>query len=190
VRGEKIGHISKANAAKLAQFMDSRALLVEGQTAGPKDYYDCPLALKLYGSSDPDKRDHLKEELRRYGLPVAEFLRREREEKQRQKALTKAAKKGGMGPSSGSGSSFVPGTGTYVGSTPQGDIQIRSLEDILKESERFNPRNVERAVEQFGSKEVDLSKMPLAQQPDAIQTKMLPYQLQVSRCFCMATVKI
>jgi SWI/SNF-related matrix-associated actin-dependent regulator of chromatin subfamily A3 len=190
VRGEKIGHISRINAAKLARFMDARTLLVEGQTAGPKDYYDCPLTLKLYGSSDPTRRDPLKEEMRQAKLPITEFLRREREEQRRQKeeaarqkALLKAAKKGGAGAPNGSGGFSIHGTGTYAGSSTQGEGQNRSLEEIMKESERFNPRNVERAVEHFGSREEDLSKMPFVEQPEAIQTKMLPYQLQVSKSF-------
>jgi SWI/SNF-related matrix-associated actin-dependent regulator of chromatin subfamily A3 len=162
--------------------MDSRALLVEGQTAGPKDYYDCPLTLKLYGSSNPSQRNELKEEMRQSRLPITEFLRREREEAAKQKALLKIIKKGGMDASNGSGALSFPGAATYAGSSSQGDGPTRSLEEIMKESERFNPRNIEQTVEHFGSKEEDLSEMPFAKQPEAIQTKMLPYQLQVSRC--------
>jgi hypothetical protein len=42
---EQIGHISRQVAAKLAPFMDSSSLLVEGALTGPKTYYDCPVGM-------------------------------------------------------------------------------------------------------------------------------------------------
>jgi SWI/SNF-related matrix-associated actin-dependent regulator of chromatin subfamily A3 len=186
VRGERIGHIAKINAAKLAPFMDSRTLLVEGAASGMKSYYDCPIRLSFYGSTDPTRRALLKAEMQQAKLPIAEFLRREREEKQRlkeleakRKSLLKAAKKGGLSAPSGSGGSFVPGMDVYAGSSSQDASANLSLDEIMRASERFNPRNIEQAVEQFGLKEEDLSAMPFVEQPEGLQTKMLPYQLQV-----------
>jgi SWI/SNF-related matrix-associated actin-dependent regulator of chromatin subfamily A3 len=186
VRSERIGHIAREIAARLAPFMDSRALLVEATCSGPKSHYDCPITLELYGSNDPTQRDLLKEKMRIAKLPTNELQRREKDEmirrkerEARQKALAKAAKKGGMSIPNGIGGSFVPGMGDYVGGSSQGITETMSLEQIMRGSERFNPRNIEKAVEQFGLKEKDLANMEYAEQPDALQTKMLPYQLQV-----------
>jgi SWI/SNF-related matrix-associated actin-dependent regulator of chromatin subfamily A3 len=189
VRGQKIGHIARGNAAKLAPFMDSQALLVECATTGEKEYFDCPIALSLYGSNDPTQRELLKDRMKNFKLPIHEFMRREREEKarlkvqqqrekERLKAL-KAAKKGGMSMPGGAGGMAIPaGGGTFAGGSFQSGIPNQTLDDIMQESERFNPRNIEQAVEQFGLKEEDLAKMEMADQPKAIRTKMLPYQLQ------------
>jgi SWI/SNF-related matrix-associated actin-dependent regulator of chromatin subfamily A3 len=185
VRGERIGHIARNNAAKLAPFMDSRSLLVEGAASGMKSYYECPVRLSFYGSTDPTRRALLKREMQQAKLPIAEFLRREREEKQRQKELESQrkallkAKKGALGAPNGSGGSFVPGTDIYAGSSSQNASSTQSFDEIMRASERFSPRNMEQTVEQFGLKEEDLSEMPFAEQPKGLQTKMLPYQLQV-----------
>jgi len=197
VRGQKIGHISKANAAKLAPFMDSRDLRVEGATTGPKDYYDCPIALNLYGSGDPIQKGVLKQKMKDSKLPLDEFLRREREEKARLKAaekerlrVLKAAKKGGMSIPGGNGGAFASDMGDFAGGFTQSDAPSQSLEDIMRESERFNPRNFERAVERFGLKEEDLASMTMAEQPKLLQTKMLPYQLQASTTWKQMTLSL
>ena len=57
-------------------------------------------------------------------------------------------------------------------------VPFQSLEDIVAGSERFNPRDVGQAVEKFGAGEDALAKMPMADSPPNLATKMLPYQLQ------------
>ncbi|CAD0048283.1 unnamed protein product [Aureobasidium pullulans] len=56
--------------------------------------------------------------------------------------------------------------------------QEQTMQDIISGSERFNPRDVSRAAEQFGTSEDDLAAMPKAKQPVRLATNMLPYQLQ------------
>jgi SWI/SNF-related matrix-associated actin-dependent regulator of chromatin subfamily A3 len=190
VRGELIGHIPRTIASKLAPFMDSRKLLIEAETSGPKDHYECPVALKLNGTNDPTARAILKEEMKAAQLPTEGLLRQEREEKAREKArltakkerekMIKAARKEGMGmPGSQGGSSQIPlGSGKWTGGPSQGN-GLPNLEDIIKESIRFNPRNVDQMVEQFGMKDNDLANMDKADQPAMVKTQLLPYQLQV-----------
>jgi SWI/SNF-related matrix-associated actin-dependent regulator of chromatin subfamily A3 len=187
VRGSQIGHIPKTIAANLAPFMDNGSIIVEGATIGYKDYYECPIQLKLYGTNDPIERLSLKQRMKAARLPIDEFMQREREEKARLKAeqerqkerqkMLKAARKGGMSmPNGQGGNNFAPG-GDFAGGSTQGD-GMSSLEEIMEESVRFNPRNVEQMVEQFGIKEGDLASMAMAKQPGSIETTMLPYQLQ------------
>lgn len=53
-----------------------------------------------------------------------------------------------------------------------------SLDDIMAQSRSFDPREMNRVNENFGATEDDLRKMPEAQQPAELKTKLLPYQLQ------------
>ena len=64
VSAKQIGHIPKQVAAKLAGLMDSRALLVEGAITGQKGFYDCPAALKLFGTTDPVAGAALKQQMK------------------------------------------------------------------------------------------------------------------------------
>lgn len=190
VSGIQIGHIPRQIALKLAPFMDSRKLLCEAETTGPKGGYDVPISIKLMGTNDPSARAVLKEEMKAVKLPVEELLRQEREEKAREKArlaakkeqekLAKAAKKAGlsMPGSQGPQSLFRGGTGDFAGGSFQATL-TPDLADIIKDSVRFNPRNVDQMVEQFGMKDDDLAKMDKADQPAMVETQLLPYQLQV-----------
>ena len=76
VQGVQIGHIPKQMAAKLAKYMDQRKLLVEGQIAGEKGYYECPLMLSFYGSNDPDEQAALVAEMTADKLDLKELKKR------------------------------------------------------------------------------------------------------------------
>lgn len=190
VRGDQIGHIPRAMAAKLAPFMDDGSLIIEAATTGYKDVFDCPIGFKLFGTNERDAHAVLKERMKAVKLPLDEINRREKEAKARQKEeerqekerqkMLKLAKKGGMSmPDAGGNMSIPPGSGVWAGGASQGDgPKPPSLDDIVNDSVKFNPRNVEQMAEQFGIKEADLAAMPFADQPEAIKTKMLPYQLQ------------
>ena len=74
----QIGHIPRQMAAKLARYMDSGSLLVEGSLAGPKGAYDCPIDLRLFGPSDREKKAGLVDQLRRDKLPLDAIVQRAR----------------------------------------------------------------------------------------------------------------
>lgn len=52
------------------------------------------------------------------------------------------------------------------------------MDDLVETSQRINPREMGTVAEKFGAGEEALSKMPMAEQPSRLATKMLPYQRQ------------
>lgn len=143
--------------------MDNRSLHIEAHITGAMGTFDCPVELKLYGTNEPVERENLLSQMRADKLPIGHAADRKRKEaaaeKERQKLAKEAAKnakkKGGV----------VVETNTYngengmtqfMGGSSQGAGPGPSLEDIIGGSERFNPRNVDQVVEEFGVKESDL----------------------------------
>ena len=188
VQGQQIGHIPKTWAAKLAKYMDNRSLLVEAHITGAKGQFDCPIEIRLYGTNEPVERENLLAQMREDKLPVGHAADRKRKEaaaqKERQRLAKEAAKRakknGGAVVGVGDGQNWENGMSEYMAGSSQSDGMGPgpSLEDIIGGSERFNPRNFENVVEEFGVKEQDLAAMPKAAQPEALQTKMHPFQLQ------------
>jgi SWI/SNF-related matrix-associated actin-dependent regulator of chromatin subfamily A3 len=165
--------------------MDNRSLLVEAIVAGEKGYYECPIQLRLYGPNDPVARENLVSQMRASGLPTSTFSninsrvreeqhrqkeqmqkakkemqQRQKEEKQRQKIAAQAAKEARKNGATVVAVADVPqresGLGEFAGGSTQGVGPGPSLEDIMGASERFNPRNAEQYVEEFGIQEKDL----------------------------------
>jgi SWI/SNF-related matrix-associated actin-dependent regulator of chromatin subfamily A3 len=161
-----LGHLPKTVAAKLAPFMDRRELIVEAIISGEKGYYECPVALKMYGSNDPNMREQLMARLRAVKFPVTGAMATVREEQMKQKAAEQVArqaakdlmqkKKGGAVVGVGQAQQYTTGMAEFAGGSSQGIGLGPSLDDIIGGSERFNPRNAEQFVEDFGIKESDL----------------------------------
>ncbi|KAK8224942.1 SNF2 family N-terminal domain-containing protein [Phyllosticta capitalensis] len=162
VHGAKIGHIPRQLAGKLAKYMDSRSLMVEGKITGLKGEFDCPMELRLYGTSDPIARAELVTQMRADRLPVNEFTKWEKIQKERFNQQVQTGE-GSWGFGSSQGTPTQP---------------IQTLDNIIGESQKFDPRKADQAVEKFGTKEADLEQMPMAPQPDTIKAELLPYQLQ------------
>lgn len=57
-------------------------------------------------------------------------------------------------------------------------IAAVDISHFVDNSERFRPRDAEKIVETWGLGEEALSKMPLANQPEALLSTLLPYQQQ------------
>lgn len=67
----------------------------------------------------------------------------------------------------------------FAGSSSQGDsMPTQSLEELMEESQRLNPRDMGQVVEKFGMGEEFLSQMPMAALPERLTTQLLPYQRQ------------
>lgn len=67
----------------------------------------------------------------------------------------------------------------FAGSSSQSEITpSQSVEDIIQGSKRFNPRQMGEVVEKFGAGEDVLARMPMAEIPERLTTKLLPYQRQ------------
>ncbi|PKX96855.1 putative SNF2 family helicase [Aspergillus novofumigatus IBT 16806] len=181
VMGNQIGHIPRDVAARLAMYMDSKSLFIEGMLTGEIGSFTCPIMLKLYGTSHPEERQRLKRMMIDDRLPLTEFNRWETQErKQRERAQKEAAKKG-RGLASGNGQQWEAGVNPMYANLYAGDglgQPGESLEDIIGQSSTFNPRDIGQVTENFGLNEADLVNMPMADTPAALSTELLPYQRQ------------
>lgn len=168
VAGEQIGHIPRQMAAKVARYIDNRWLHFEGQLAGEKGAFDCPLTLHMYGPSpNSAEGQSLQQRMAADRLPTKALKRkRKQEEKERLAAARRAA---------AASKSKYTNRGASAGDESSNPVE---LSDILEASQRINPREVSGAADKLGASEDDLKSMPLATKPDGIRTEMLPYQLQ------------
>jgi SWI/SNF-related matrix-associated actin-dependent regulator of chromatin subfamily A3 len=184
VQRDQIGHIPRAIAAKLAPYIDSGDLMVEGVLTDHKDFYDCPIDLILYGSADPTAQQALRRRMRSSGLPIDGLQRKDVEAaRRRAEELKKVAQKPPSVKNASRRWDIGSSQGQFIGGSSQSSSQgpavsYPSMEDIMRESQRFNPREMGQAVEKFGVGEDDLSKLPEAVCPDRLGTSLLPYQRQ------------
>ena len=158
-------------------------MLVEGSLSGRVGSYDCPIALKLFGTSEPVERANLRNQMKADRLPSSVIDQKEKEAKKRKAEELKkiaAAKKGKGGKAGGGGQQWGHSSQTdYAGTLSQGDgHSSQSIEDLIDGSERFNPREVGSVVEKFGAGEDALAAMPMADCPTKLATQLLPYQRQ------------
>ena len=156
---------------------------MEGSLSGRVSSYDCPIALKLFGTSEPVERANLRSQMKEDRLPSAVIDQKEREAKKRKAEELKkiaAAKKGKGGKIGGGGQQWGRSSQTdYAGTLSQGiGDSSQSIEDLIGGSERFNPREVGSVVEKFGAGEDALAAMPMADCPKKLATQLLPYQRQ------------
>ncbi|RAL10024.1 DEAD/DEAH box helicase [Aspergillus homomorphus CBS 101889] len=187
VMGNQIGHIPRTMAAKLAKYLDSRSLLAEGMLTGVIGAYDCPIVLRLFGTSNPAARQALKSNMEEDRLPLNAFKQREREERKQEKEREKAEKQAaklaramaqGKGQEDWQLSSNLGYSNLYAGEDNLDLEGQESLEELIGQSSTFNPRDIGQVAEDFGMKEADLEKMPMAESPEALATQLLPYQRQ------------
>jgi SWI/SNF-related matrix-associated actin-dependent regulator of chromatin subfamily A3 len=183
IQAKQIGHIPRQVAAKLANLIDSRDLLVEGAVTGPKGFYETPMALKLFGTTDPVAAAALKQRMQDLRLPVTEHVRAEAERKKKAKELEKrrrAAEKaaasvrklGGLQVDENSDARYA----NFA--TPGLDGRTETIEELLSNAQAFNPRDVQDVVNKFAAGEEVLEKMEMADQPSTMKTILLPYQRQ------------
>lgn len=116
-------------------------------------------------------------------LPVEALDQRENERRKKREAELKMMKATKKNKCSNNGKGLSHGLGSnqtdYVRSSFQeGNTSTQSLEDIMQESQRFNPREMGEVVEKYGAGEDVLSQMPMAGFPERLATKLLPYQCQ------------
>ncbi|PWY73360.1 SNF2 family helicase [Aspergillus eucalypticola CBS 122712] len=183
VMGQQIGHIPRTVAAKLAKYLDDRSLVVDGVLTGVIGAFDCPIVLKLFGTSQPEARQALKSRMEMDNLPLGGFKQNERNEKKLEKEREKARKEAAKLARSlakGKGKQFqgenVLGYSNLF--TGEGLVEGEDLEELIGQSSTFNPRDIGHVTEDFGMKESDLENMPMAESPAALATELLPYQRQ------------
>ncbi|KAI9649722.1 hypothetical protein NHQ30_002303 [Ciborinia camelliae] len=167
VQGTQIGHLPRDLASKLAEFLDARTIVMEGILAGEKKTFDCPVLLKIYGPADPVVRANLESQLAAKRVPLK---KRNIAAPKQPKAPVPPPQRTQMGYTSSQGASS---------SQPEPVPQpVIDLAHFITNSERFNPREVDKMAEELGLPEDVLSKMPMADQPRALESKLLPYQRQ------------
>ncbi|KAG8533261.1 uncharacterized protein KY384_002044 [Bacidia gigantensis] len=176
VQRQQIGHVPRTNSAKLAKYIDNGALLLEGSLAGQMGHYDCPMIIKLFGTSEPVERANLRSQLKVDRLPTEVIDGKEREAKKRkgQELKQAAAKRGKKASGKGLPSSLDVGV-----HSSQGDgMPDQNLDDLIESSQRFNPREIGEVTEKFGAAEDVLAAMEMADTPKELSTTLLPYQRQ------------
>ncbi|KKZ66165.1 hypothetical protein EMCG_01142 [[Emmonsia] crescens] len=182
VMGAQIGHLPRTIASKLAPYMDSRSLLIEGILSGDKGFYECPIDLKLYGTSQPVQQVELMAKMQLDRLPLKAIKQFRREKQKQCAAYAREAAKQARPLAKGKGQQWkVSENPMYANlSIPNGNEpkETASLEDIIGQSTSFNPREMGQFVERFGTDEDELARMPMAPCPKALSTELLPYQRQ------------
>ncbi|KAI7710312.1 hypothetical protein KC353_g9781, partial [Hortaea werneckii] len=192
VGGEQIGHIPRRIAAKLASYMDSGWLYVEGRLSGRMGQFDCPIEVDLLGP-DPHSQagKQLVDKMKADKLPTKALLDAERREKQRQKEMEQAhkkreqeekrklaeARKAAAGAGKG-GAVPTSQDSEFINQTMPNSESEPVMSDLVEASQRFNPRQVSNTTDQYGLQEEALKEMPLASKAASIKTEMLPFQLQ------------
>ncbi|GJP90012.1 hypothetical protein CBS115989_17 [Aspergillus niger] len=183
VMGQQIGHIPRTVAAKLAKYLDDRSLVVDGVLTGVIGAFDCPISLKLFGTSHTEARQALKSRMEMDNLPLGGFKQNERNEKKLEKEREKARKEAAKLARSlakGKGKQFQGENALGYSNlfTGEGLVEGENLEELIGQSSTFNPRDIGHVAEDFGMKESDLENMPMAESPAALATELLPYQRQ------------
>ena len=183
IQAKQIGHIPRQVAVKLAGLIDARDLLVEGAVTGPKGYYEAPMALKLFGTTDPVAAAALKQRMQDLRLPVTDHIKAEAERKKKAKEHDKRRKEaekakahmtmlGGLQVDENGDTRYASFGAPGVGGETQ------SIEELLSNAQAFNPRDVQDVVNKFAAGEEVLKMMDMADQPSSMKTILLPYQRQ------------
>ena len=182
VQRVQIGHIPRQMASKLHTYVDSGELVLEGTLAGGMGEFECPIAVKLFGTSDPAGQEELKNRMQADRLPIETLKEKEKEAKRRRAKELKKVGKNGVAITGANIQDWDLGSsqGEFAGNFSQGvgESSQQSLEDIMLGSERFNPREMGEVVEKFGAGEEALSQMPMANASSRLSTTLLPYQRQ------------
>ncbi|KAL6807880.1 SNF2 family N-terminal domain-containing protein [Trichoderma sp. SZMC 28013] len=158
---QQIGHLPRKIVEKLAHYIDSGDLTVEGQIIGEKAYYDCPIRLSFYGPSDPAERTRIEGALKADKFVKATQLKKTRKEAEARRVV--------LGLSQSISTAGID--------TSQAVPEV-SLEEILQSSDAIEFRKGGDAIKTLAMGEDELSKMPQAEQPDQLKSTLLPYQLQ------------
>ncbi|KAI0550705.1 SNF2 family N-terminal domain-containing protein [Xylaria curta] len=158
IMGSQIGHLPRVFVQKIAPYLDSGEIILDGVLNGHKRQFDCPVRLNLYGTSIPAARLQLEAKLKADRLLKATELKNTRKEAEAERAIAKQAK------------NDTPALG--LGSSSQQPIEV------LSDSEEVDFRADPSALDVLNMDEATLSAMPQAAQPDTIKSNLLFHQLQ------------
>lgn len=165
IMGSQIGHLPRVLVQKLAPYLDSGEIVLDGVLNGHKGPFDCPIRLYFYGTGNPSARLQLEAKLKVDRLLKATELKNTRREAEVQRAIAQEAK------------NDTPALG--LGSSSQSRQEPVEVIEILDDSEAVDFRADPSALDVLNMDEATLSAMPQAAQPNAIKSKLLLHQLQV-----------
>jgi SWI/SNF-related matrix-associated actin-dependent regulator of chromatin subfamily A3 len=152
---------------------------VEGQLTGEKGAFDMPMRLTLFGPSSPIVRQELEVRLKADRILTATELKKTKKSNDLQRELQRVAMglRGDKATTAGlpAESSGTKKSASKSASKPASQA---SMEDLLEVSQAMVFRSTEDIVKALAMDEDQLSKMPLAAQPDQLETKLHAYQLQ------------
>ena len=157
--GRQVGHLPRKLVENLVPYIDSGDIHVEGAITGEKGYYDCPIRLILYGTADPSSRTLLEQRLKADKILKATQLKQTRPK-------SPEPQRKAMGLKNGQSS---------VGLSAEPEL---SLEQLARNSQAVQFRTGDDNLRTLAMDEDALSKLPLANQPEALKSQLLPYQLQ------------
>ncbi|KAI1304821.1 SNF2 family N-terminal domain-containing protein [Xylaria venustula] len=163
VLGSQIGHLPRTLVTRLAPYIDKGEIVLDGVLIGDKSFFDCPIRLYLYGTSDPVARLELETKLKTDKLLKATQLKNTRAEAAARRAIAKGPKEANNDAALGLGTS---------------DYSQARQPVVLEESEAMNFRADPGALDVLNMDESTLSAMPQATQPDSIKSSLLFHQLQ------------
>jgi SWI/SNF-related matrix-associated actin-dependent regulator of chromatin subfamily A3 len=165
--GQQIGHLPRKVVEKLAPYIDRRDIVLEGVLNGQKGPFDCPIKLYIYGSSQPLLRAALEQKLKDDKiLKATELKRTQKEAEARRKQLQDQQ---------GKTTDLKSGTSSGGVSASQQDA---SLESLIAASEAIDATRTDELTDTLSSGEAVLKSMPMADQPAALRSTLLPYQCQ------------
>ncbi len=136
--------------------------MIEAILTGEKGYFDCPIRISIYGTSEKLARARLEERLKQDRLVKATQLKQIK--KQNELVRRGMGLQGGRPP----------------GGLPRGGSQedLLSLEQLAQASQAVEMRAGVDLVKSMALDEDQLSAMPMADQPAMLRATLLPYQLQ------------
>jgi SWI/SNF-related matrix-associated actin-dependent regulator of chromatin subfamily A3 len=141
---------------------------VEGVLSGEKGSWDCPINLKIFGPGEPVARAQLEAKLKSDRVPI----------KKLGIAAPKAPKNAVPPPQRRQMGYHSSQSSSQPSSSQPEPLPELGIEHFIQHSERFNPRDVEKLVEEWGAAEDALKSMPMAEQPLDLISTLLPYQRQ------------
>jgi hypothetical protein len=170
VMGSQIGHLPRTVVSKLAPYIDSEEITIEGVLMGEKGSFDCPIRLYLYGTSDRAARLVLEEKLKNDKLLKVTQMKATRKEAEARKST--GLKSGTTGAGLGKSTTLVD--------TAQRAEQEVSLQNLVEASEVLETQRTGNFADALAAGEEALEAMPVAEQPEMLKSQLLPYQLQVN----------
>lgn len=132
---------------------------------GEKQFYDCPVQLHIYGPSNQEQRASIEESLKKDKILKATQLKKT-------KAEAEALRKVRLG---------LISSQTSIGLGEEADpsqLSAAAMEELLKQSEAIDLRRDADAMKKLAMNEDELAKLPMADQPAALLSTLLPYQRQ------------